>query len=139
MNYLSPIHNFTFAILLLFATSCNGQATTVQPNKTVAEQLSFTSKKTKLIKNQGTIEHQNMHCSLQDKNGNLWFGATGEGVYKNDEKEFTQFTDKDGLSSNKVWSILEDKTGYIWIGTTHGVCMYFVRYVKRDHANNNRY
>ncbi|MEP6701108.1 MAG: two-component regulator propeller domain-containing protein, partial [Bacteroidota bacterium] len=37
---------------------------------------------------------------------------------------FTQFTVKDGLNSNTVWSILEDKTGNIWFGTDYGVCRY---------------
>jgi ligand-binding sensor domain-containing protein len=88
------------------------------------DQLSFTSKKAKLSKTQGTTEHQNIHCSLQDKYGNLWFGTTGEGVYRYDGKEFTQFTEKDGLSNNKVWSILEDALGNIWFGTDNGTCRY---------------
>lgn len=61
---------------------------------------------------------------MQDKDGNFWFGTTGEGVYRYDGKEFTQFTEKDGLSNNKVWSILEDKSGNIWFGTDDGVSRY---------------
>ena len=61
---------------------------------------------------------------MQDKAGNLWFGTTGEGVYRYDGKTFTQFTVKDGLSNNKVWSVLEDKDGNIWFGTTDGICFY---------------
>jgi ligand-binding sensor domain-containing protein len=48
--------------------------------------------------------------------GNLWFGTTGEGVYKYDGKSFSQFTASNGLNSNKVYCILEDKDGKIWIG-----------------------
>lgn len=75
-------------------------------------------------KTQGSNEYQNVHCGLQDKAGNLWFGTTGEGVYRYDGKLFTQFTVKDGLSSNIVSAILEDKKGNIWMGTDEGVCRY---------------
>lgn len=105
-------------------TSCNGQTRTEQPNKKVIEQQSYTSKNIKLNKTQGSNEHQNVHCSLQDKNGNLWFGTTGEGVYRYDGKEFIQFTKKDGLSDNSVLSIFEDKSGHIWFGTDDGASCY---------------
>lgn len=114
---------FTILFVSLFVTSCNGQIKTEQPNEAIG-QLSFTSKNTKLVKTQVTDRYQNVHCTLEDKDGNIWFGTTGEGIYRYDGKEFTQFTEKDGLSSNKVWSVLEDKSGNIWIGTTNGVCLY---------------
>jgi ligand-binding sensor domain-containing protein len=115
-----------FALLLatILFTSCNGQTTTHQLKKPISEQLSFTGKNSKLTKTQGSTEHQNLHCSLQDKDGNLWFGTTGEGVYRYDGKEFTQFTEKDGLSNNSILSILEDKSGNIWFGTDDGVSRY---------------
>lgn len=77
-----------------------------------------------LIKTQGTSEADNVHCGLQDRAGNLWFGTTGEGVYRYDGKSFTNFTTKDALNSNTVWSILEDRAGDIWFGTAAGVCRY---------------
>ena len=125
MKISNPI-NLILCLLLesIFVTACNGQNQTKQPNKTLAKQVSFTSKNTKLTKTQGSDIHQNVHCSLQDKDGNLWFGTTGEGVYRYDGKEFMQFTEKDGLSSNKVWSILEDRLGNIWFGTDNGICRY---------------
>ncbi|MBK6331236.1 MAG: hypothetical protein IPF62_12285 [Bacteroidetes bacterium] len=78
----------------------------------------------KLIKTQGSREGDNIQCSLQDKVGNLWFGTTGEGVYRYDGKLFTQFTMKEGLNSNCLYSILEDKDGKFWFGTENGVCRY---------------
>lgn len=114
-KFKNPI--FSLLLVSLFFTLCNGQ-------ETVVEHLSFTSKNAKLTKTQGTTEHQNVHCSLQDKDDNLWFGTTGEGVYKYDGKEFTQFTEKDGLSNNSIWSILEDESGNIWFGTDDGISRY---------------
>lgn len=123
---MTKIKNPIFSLLLVsvFFTSCNGQPKTAKPIETVVEQQSFTSKQSKLTKTQGANEYQNVHCIIQDKDGNLWFGTTGEGVYRYDGNEFTQFTEKDGLSSNSVWSILEDKLGNIWFGTNNGVSLY---------------
>jgi ligand-binding sensor domain-containing protein len=45
-------------------------------------------------------------------------------VYRYDGNLFTQFTVKEGLNSNCVYSILEDNSGAIWFGTTDGVCRY---------------
>ena len=122
IKFKSPIFSLLFVSLAF--TSCHAQTTKAPANEVAVEQLSFTSKKQKLSKTQGTTEHQNVHCSLQDKHGNLWFGTTGEGVYRFDGKEFIQFTEKDGLSNNKVWSILEDTLGNIWFGTDNGISRY---------------
>ena len=37
---------------------------------------------------------------------------------------FTNFTIDDGLASNETYEILEDKNGYIWIATDHGISIY---------------
>ena len=66
----------------------------------------------------------NVHCGLQDRAGNLWFGTTGAGVFGYDGKSFRNFTVKDGLSGNTVYSILEDRTGNIWLGCDAGLCRY---------------
>lgn len=119
----SPI--FSLVLAFFFFTPGNAQTKNEQTHENSVEQnLSFTSKKTKLTKTQGTNDYQNVHCSIQDKDGNLWFGTTGEGVYRYDGKAFTQFTEKDGLSNNKVWSVLEDTFGNIWFGTDDGVSKY---------------
>jgi ligand-binding sensor domain-containing protein len=65
-----------------------------------------------------------VYSGLKDMNGNLWFAASGRGVYRYDGKSFTNFTEKDGLSNNNVSCIYEDKTGNLWFGTNGGVCRY---------------
>lgn len=94
------------------------------PINSISESKEIKKGEPKLIKIPGISEYNNVHCSLQDKAGDLWFGTTGEGVYRYDGKLFTQYTIKDGLSSNTVWSMLEDKTGNIWFGTNNGICRY---------------
>jgi ligand-binding sensor domain-containing protein len=105
----------------IFFTSCYGQTTSKQSNKTLVERLSFTSKNTKLIKTQGTDQYQVLGCSLKDKSGNIWFGTTGEGVYRYDGKVFTQFTQKDGLCGNDISFMIEDKSGDIWFGSKEAI------------------
>ncbi len=108
---------------MVFACSCNGQSKAKMQN-TVNQSPKGVIGYPKMRKTQGSDQYQNVHCGLQDKAGNLWFGTTGEGVYRYDGKLFKQFTVKDGLSSNAVWSILEDTKGNIWFGTADGVCRF---------------
>lgn len=78
----------------------------------------------KLVKTQGSSKHDNIHAMLQDKNGDLWFATTGEGVFRFNGKDFVQYTQKDGLSSNTVYSMIEDSSGTIWFGTEKGASRY---------------
>ncbi|CAL1519399.1 two-component regulator propeller domain-containing protein [Chitinophaga sp. MM2321] len=114
---------YSLLLVLMFFTCCNGPNKT-QPQEIASEQKTFPDRHPKLIKTQGSHQSANVRCGLQDKAGNLWFGTIGEGVYRYDGKLFTQFTVKDGLNSNLVWSILEDTTGNIWFGTSDGICRY---------------
>ncbi len=77
-----------------------------------------------LVKKKAQTLAHNIHCGLQDKAGNLWFGSTGDGIYRYDGKSFVNFTTKDGLSSNGIMSMLEDKAGNLWFGTTDDVFRY---------------
>ena len=65
---------------------------------------------------------------IEDRAGNLWFGhpdPAGGGVTRYDGKSFTPFTEKEGLCSNNVYCLMQDKTGDIWVGTLNaGVCRY---------------
>ncbi len=110
---------FSLLILVIY-NSCNGQVQTKSTNE-LKNTNTITKGTPKLVKTQGSGFGANVHCSLKDKQGNLWFGTTGEGVYRYDGKLFTQFIIKDGLSNNSVWSILEDTIGNIWFGTSNGL------------------
>jgi ligand-binding sensor domain-containing protein len=61
---------------------------------------------------------------LEDKNENFWFTSIGSGVYYYDGKSFRNYTTKDGLASDRVPYIYEDKTGKIWFGTELGASRY---------------
>jgi ligand-binding sensor domain-containing protein len=119
--------NQTFAyslfLIMFYFTSCNELIKT-QPQESVNNKSSGNVGLPKLIKSQGSSEFDNVQCGLQDKDGNLWFGTTREGVYRYDGKSFTQFTVNDGLAHHTVLSILEDKAGKIWFGTGDGICYF---------------
>ncbi|MDB5024889.1 MAG: histidine kinase [Mucilaginibacter sp.] len=61
---------------------------------------------------------------LEDREGNFWFASVGSGVYYYDGKSFQNYTTKDGLASDRVTNIYEDKTGNIWFGTGVGASRY---------------
>ena len=97
---------------LIFFSSCHCQSQT-QP---------------RLIANKGgdlsANGSHNVHCGMMDKRGNLWFGTTGDGLYRYDGTSFTHYATAQGLSDHCVWSVLEDTSGAIWLGTNTGACRY---------------
>ncbi|MEZ4793833.1 MAG: two-component regulator propeller domain-containing protein [Gelidibacter sp.] len=64
------------------------------------------------------------YCGLKDKEGNLWFGSRGNGIFKYNGKEFTNYTTENGLCDNDISYISEDKEGNLWFGTPKGACKY---------------
>jgi ligand-binding sensor domain-containing protein len=63
-----------------------------------------------------------------DRNDNVWLATLNQGVaqYNTSSKNFTWITEKEGLSNNHVRSIIQDKSGNYWFGTSGGgVCNYF--------------
>lgn len=94
-------------ILLLFI-SCNGQQNT-----------SAETKEPKVYTDADIIT-----SSLIDKNENLWFGTSTEGLYKYEDGKFTSFNEKNSLCPNQIWSIIEDDKGIIWLATNKGLCTY---------------
>ncbi len=86
-----------------------------------------------------------------DSKGNLWFGTDNDGAYKYDGKTFSHFTKEDGLTSNSITSIQEDRNGIIWFGCRNslnsnnkkegGVCAYdghtFTKFQDYDGLHDN--
>ncbi len=57
-------------------------------------------------------------CINQTKDGTIWMGTDGSGLYRYDgDKSFRQFTKLDGLQSNYVYHIVIDHYNNVW--TTH--------------------
>ncbi|HEX8197145.1 MAG TPA: two-component regulator propeller domain-containing protein [Pyrinomonadaceae bacterium] len=61
-----------------------------------------------------------------DKTGRLWLASGSDGLYRLDDTsaetpQFVRFTTDDGLSSNNVRTLTEDRQGNIYLGTVRGV------------------
>ena len=91
--------------------------------------------KPKMIKIQGKYSYQTLtgpytdsavsiSAILEDSHRHIWAATMGEGVYRYDGRSFTNLSVKDGLMTNLVYAMLEDKDGHIWFGTTDGVSQY---------------
>jgi ligand-binding sensor domain-containing protein len=57
--------------------------------------------------------------SYKDKTGAIWF-ATLEGLVKIKDEKITVYKVKDGLSSDRIFPMVEDRHGNLWIGTEGG-------------------
>jgi ligand-binding sensor domain-containing protein len=111
-------------LLLSILISCNGQNNSSRKLSELNDSINKTGGQPRIIKTRGTDEYDNVNCGLEDKSGNIWFGTSGEGVYRYNGKlhpveraGFTNFTEKDGLQSNNVCNMLEDTAGNIWFGS----------------------
>ncbi|MEE8391154.1 MAG: two-component regulator propeller domain-containing protein, partial [Anaerolineae bacterium] len=63
------------------------------------------------------------HCAIQDRTGFLWF-CTADGLLRYDGYSLKAFRYDpariDSLASNTVYAIMEDRQGWIWVGTIGG-------------------
>ena len=67
-----------------------------------------------------------IRCIHEDKDKNLWLGTQEGGLVLFDRKtnNFKRFTTDDGLPSNTVLRLLEDKEGNLWMSTYNGICRF---------------
>ncbi len=67
-----------------------------------------------------------IRCIYEDKDKNLWIGTQEGGLLLFDRKTntFKRLTIDDGLPSNTILRLLEDKFGNLWMSTYNGICRY---------------
>ncbi|MDN3588535.1 two-component regulator propeller domain-containing protein [Pedobacter aquatilis] len=73
-----------------------------------------------------SLTHNTINGILQDSKGNIWISTDGGGLnlYNPKEDNFEHITSKDGLPSNFLFRIIEDKDNKLWIGSTRGLIHY---------------
>ena len=72
----------------------------------------------------GVIDKITSFCEAKD--GTLWLGSNGYGLYKrivdeSGKERFKAYTAQEGLSNNSVKGIVQDKRGMLWIATSNGL------------------
>ncbi|WP_207063265.1 two-component regulator propeller domain-containing protein [Motiliproteus sp. SC1-56] len=69
-----------------------------------------------------TAYNPNYIVSLEvDKDGNVWAGTWGGGLSRFDGEAWKVYTEADGLPSNHIFMLHEDRGGQLWVGTSHGL------------------
>lgn len=64
------------------------------------------------------------NCMLEDHKGRIWIGVDYEGLMLIDPKSdslLRRYTSKDGLTSDNIVGLLEDRNKSLWITTTRGL------------------
>jgi len=62
--------------------------------------------------------------SKEDRRGNLWAGTYGGGLISRQNRNFLSLTTRDGLASDYVRSVVEDRRGHLWITTDLAVSLW---------------
>ena len=70
-------------------------------------------------KNTKELRHNNISDLFEGRDGRLWIASSG-GLVVYREGKFTGYTTQDGLSSDVIETVLEDRQGTVWIGIFGG-------------------
>lgn len=69
-----------------------------------------------------------INCILESKDGTIWLGSNGSGIYSINEDGnkllFRNYTESAGLLDNVIYGILEDAAGQLWLSTDKGLCAF---------------
>jgi len=106
------VKHYLLFLLVFFAAVCTGQNPPLllkDPGNTFSA---------------NTLGPDVVSCSLKDRDGNLWFGTSENGIYRYDGNTFTHFSEKDGITDKHIFSVYQEKKGKIWIGTFSGLFQY---------------
>ena len=97
-----------------------------------------------------SLQLEKINCILESRDGTVWLGANGNGLYQlvgEEDNRFTfrNYTRKDGLSNNTIIGMVEDKAGRLWMSTNYGISqldphtLTFTNYTKEDGLPNNQF
>ena len=90
-----------------------------------------------------SIERDLIGKIIEDKFGNIWVAADNGLIRINKTGNYKLYTEKEGLSTNRIQTLEEDYEGNIWIGTYGGgVCMFhneaIVSYTQKDGLSDSK-
>jgi signal transduction histidine kinase/ligand-binding sensor domain-containing protein len=62
-----------------------------------------------------------INALLMDQNDSLWVGTSNNGIYRIYRDKVEHFGSTDGLSSDYVYKLFEDREGNVWAATSKGI------------------
>jgi signal transduction histidine kinase/ligand-binding sensor domain-containing protein len=73
--------------------------------------------------NENSLTNNSINSLYEDSNGNLWLATEGGGLCRLEKKnrQFTAYSTRNGLPSNFVFKVLEDRQKTFWITTSKGL------------------
>lgn len=73
---------------------------------------------------QGLTVGGGVHAILVDRDRDVWLGTAGHGLaHWRGYPHWRQWTQRQGLASEDVWSFVEDAAGGVWMGTADGAAL----------------
>jgi len=67
------------------------------------------------------LKDEKIWAIRDDSSGGLWFGTRTGGLYRWRNGELTHYTTAQGLASNSIYELLEDRAGNFWISGPNGI------------------
>jgi hypothetical protein len=101
---------------LIFFYSCIGQNPSINL-KERADPISSSAQVGQVVSEMDS----GLMIVFQDSRNQYWFGSKDQGVYRYDGKGITHLTKNDGLCSNRLRGIQEDRFGSIYFDTGEGI------------------
>ena len=100
--------------------------------------------------NPSSMKLEKINCILEDKDGGIWLGSNGHGLYQAIEEapnqfRFNNYTRKNGLPNNYIIGIVEDNYNNLWMTTNYGISrldrntLFFTNFTKEDGLPNNHF
>jgi signal transduction histidine kinase/ligand-binding sensor domain-containing protein len=62
-----------------------------------------------------------VYAMISDHDGNLWVGTLGKGIFRIHDNVVDHYQQMDGLSSDTVLDLFEDREGIVWAVTSTGI------------------
>ena len=94
-----------------------------------------------------SLQSNSILCLHQDQKGRIWAGTEGGGLHMllTEEEGFLNYSEKNGLPSNVVHAIEEDKNGILWLSTNMGLSAFnpdaetFTNYDQNDGLQSRQF
>ncbi|HTY85571.1 MAG TPA: two-component regulator propeller domain-containing protein [Silvibacterium sp.] len=67
------------------------------------------------------LKNERVWAIHEDPDGGMWFGTRTGGLYRWRFQRLTRFTTAQGLASNGVYELLEDRNGTLWMSGPQGI------------------